>query len=96
MVYWIIYDIVSDRKRNKVVNLCQKMGMYRVQYSVFAGELNSAQVSGFIAETKDMIDKEKDSIYIVPCCKKDFEESNFLGLGFDKELVTGKKKTMIL
>jgi CRISPR-associated protein Cas2 len=96
MVHWVIYDITSDKKRNKIINLCQKMGMYRVQYSVFAGDVNSAQVSGFITEAKDLIDKKTDSVYILPMCKKDYAESIFLGLGFDKKLVANQKKTMIL
>ena len=96
MVHWIIYDITSDKKRNKIINLCEKMGMYRVQYSVFAGDINSTQLSSFIAQVNTLINKEKDSVYILPMCKKDYAEAHFLGQSFDKELIANKKKVMML
>ena len=31
MLTWVIYDIASDRIRNKVSKKCKNVGLYRVQ-----------------------------------------------------------------
>ena len=49
MLTWVMYDIKKDRTRNKVAKLCEEAGIYRVQYSVFLGDLNNAQRKELIA-----------------------------------------------
>lgn len=36
-----VYDITSDRIRNKIAQICQDYGLTRIQYSAFMGSLNS-------------------------------------------------------
>ena len=35
MLTWVMYDICKTKARNKVVKACEKIGIYRVQYSVW-------------------------------------------------------------
>lgn len=39
MLVWFIYDIVKDRSRKKLADKAIEQGLYRVQKSVFAGNI---------------------------------------------------------
>ncbi len=39
MITLFVYDITSDRVRNKVSQICLDFGLKRIQYSAFLGEL---------------------------------------------------------
>jgi len=88
MLLWIIYDIVDDKKRNKIAKTCKSYGLYRVQKSAFLGNLNSNEIDELSLRCEDIIDKECDSVYIFPMCGDDFKKVKLLGLAFDKELVS--------
>lgn len=96
MLTWVMYDIIKDRTRNKVAKSCEKAGIYRVQYSVFLGELNPGQRKELRSILEDLIDPEVDSIYIFPMCKDDFKQCVLLGQAFDKDLITDDIRAMIL
>ncbi len=96
MLTWVMYDIVKDSVRNKVAKSCEQAGIYRVQYSVFLGELNPGQRKELRSILEDLIDKDVDSIYLFPMCKDDFKQCILLGQAFDKELITDEVRTLIL
>ena len=91
-----MYDIKKDRTRNKIAKLCEETGIYRVQYSVFLGELNNAQRKELISGFMELINKDDDSIYIFPMCSDDFKKCKLLGQAFDKELITDEVKALLL
>ena len=93
MLTWIIYDISSNKRRSKVAKTCLDRGLYRVQKSVFLGELNNNQIDEVAIMSEELIDKETDSVYIFPLCQEDFRKVRVLGQGFDEELVTDEVKT---
>ena len=95
MLVWVIYDIVKNKTRSKVGKSCLNAGIYRVQKSVFLGDLNLNQIDELSIKIKDIIDKNKDSVYIFPMCKDDFGKVKLLGQAFDKELVTDEIKTKL-
>lgn len=88
MLTWIIYDIVDTKKRSKIAKACKGYGLYRVQKSVFLGNLNKNQIDEISIKSKDLIDEKEDSVYIFPMCDEDFKKVRLLGLAFDKKLVT--------
>lgn len=92
MLTWIIYDISSNKRRSKVAKACLDRGLYRVQKSVFLGELNNNQIDEVTIISEELIDKETDSVYIFPLCQDDFRKVRVLGQGFDEELVTDEVK----
>lgn len=96
MLTWVMYDIPKDKTRNKVAKNCERAGIYRVQYSVFLGDLNNAQRKELRIKIEDLIDKDKDSVYIFPMCQEDFKSCILLGQAFDKELVTDEIKALLL
>ena len=87
---WVIYDIVNDRKRGKIAKTCKNKGLYRVQKSVFLGSLNKNQIDELKIMCEDIIDEEKDSVYIFPMCDDDFKKVKLLGQAFDKKLVSAE------
>lgn len=88
MLVWAIYDISNDKVRNKIVKLCKNVGLYRVQKSVFLGDINSNDLDELSLESESLINKKSDSVYIFPMCKQDFDKVVLLGQAFDKKFVS--------
>ena len=93
MLLWVVYDIEQNRTRNKVAKACLDVGIYRVQKSVFLGDLELNQIDELTLKIQHLIDENKDSVYIFPLCKDDFAKVKLLGQAFDKELVTDEIRT---
>ncbi len=91
-----MYDIPKDKVRNKIAKACGQAGIYRVQYSVFLGDLNNAQRKELRTKIEDLIDPNKDSVYIFPMCREDFNQCILLGQAFDKDLITDEIKALLL
>jgi len=96
MLTWVMYDIPKNKTRNKIAKSCEQAGIYRVQYSVFLGDLNNAQRKELRTKIEELIDPEKDSVYIFPMCRDDFDRCILLGQAFDKELITDEIKALLL
>ena len=89
-----MYDIVNDRARTKVAKCCEKAGIYRVQYSVWLGQLNKTQRKELQSLIEDLIDHNIDRVYIFPMCREDFNSCVLLGQAFDPALITDEIKTL--
>ena len=88
MLTWVVYDITENKIRNRIVKLCKGYGLYRVQKSVFLGDLNKNQLDSLALESEHIIDTTTDSTYVFPMCEDCFGKIKLLGKAFDKELVT--------
>jgi CRISPR-associated protein Cas2 len=88
MLIWVIYDIELNRTRNHIARKCKDVGLYRVQKSVFLGEVEDNQLDELKLVLGDMINKEKDSVYVFPMSRVELNKAGLLGQAFDKELVT--------
>ena len=93
MLTWVIYDITENKIRNRIVKLCKDYGLYRVQKSVFIGDLNKNLIDSIILESKEIIDESTDSTYIFPMCNDCFKKIELLGKAFDKDLVSDEVLT---
>lgn len=96
MLTWVLYDIVDDRLRTRAAKACQRIGLYRVQKSVFLGELAPNEQDELSVELEGLIEPDVDSVYIFPMCREDFGKIHLLGQAFDKELVTDEVKSLFL
>ncbi len=96
MLTWFIYDISDNKVRNNIVRIAREYGLYRVQKSVFFGNINNNKMDEIILESKKVINFQEDSVYIFPMCEKDFKKAILLGQSFDKELVTDEKIVLFL
>jgi CRISPR-associated protein Cas2 len=86
MITWVIYDIQSDKTRNRIIKICKNEGLYRVQKSVFLGTLVDNQFDELKLSIEDIIDKDNDSVYIFPMNKSELNIAGLLGQAFSKEL----------
>jgi CRISPR-associated protein Cas2 len=99
MNIWVIYDIASTKagakRRRNIIKEIESFGLYRVQKSVFLGDIERNRFDELVIFSEDLIDQEHDSVYLFPMCKEDFEAVKIIGKGFDRELVSGEKKSLI-
>lgn len=65
--YLISYDIADDRRRRQVVKRLKRCA-FRVQYSVFEGELSEARRSRLWRELCALIEPSEDGLLLVPAC----------------------------
>jgi CRISPR-associated protein Cas2 len=96
MLTWVVYDIVNNKIRNKVAKLCKEYGLYRVQKSAFLGNLNKNEIDELGLRCKELIDLEKDSLYLFPMCEDDFKKVRMLGMAFNKDLINDEVKALFL
>jgi len=88
LLVWVIYDITENRARQKVSDRCKNYGLYRVQKSVFLGDLNSNDRDSLGIECEELINTDSDSVYIFPMDDQSFKKVQLIGQAFDKELVS--------
>jgi CRISPR-associated protein Cas2 len=96
MLTWVVYDISKDRTRTKVAKRCLDFGLYRVQKSVFLGDIASNRIEEIILFSRELMNLETDSVYVFPMCQEDFGKVRILGQGFDRQLVADELLTKIL
>jgi CRISPR-associated protein Cas2 len=89
-----MYDIKKDKARTKVSKICQQAGLYRVQYSVFLGTLEKNAFDSLQLQVGELIDEEKDSIYMFPMSKDELQQTVLLGQAFDKDFVTDEVRSL--
>ena len=94
MMTWLIYDITDDRKRRELIRIAQKYGLYRVQKSVFLGNIEKEKLDKVIVESKKVIDLKEDSVYIFPVCDADYKKATLLGLSFEEDIVRDEKRVL--
>lgn len=94
MIVWVLYDIKNDKARNRVAKVCKRAGLYRVQFSVFLGTLNSNEKDTLELEIQDLIEETDDSVYIFPMSKNELNDTVLLGQAFDKKFVTDEVKAL--
>lgn len=79
MIFWAIYDISSDKVRNRIISKCKNYGMTRVQKSSFIGDLSRNRMEMLAMEIKDLEIAEKDCIFFIPNCKGCYSEKEIIG-----------------
>jgi CRISPR-associated protein Cas2 len=96
MLTWIVYDITKDRTRTKIAKRCLDFGIYRVQKSVFLGDLAPNRIDEILLFSQELLDLDTDSVYIFPMCQADFDRVRIVGQGFDRKLVADELLTRII
>lgn len=93
MLVWVIYDITENKVRQKVSDRCKSYGLYRVQKSVFLGDLNTNERDSLGVECEELIDIDRDSVYIFPMDEQSFKKVQLIGQAFDRKLVSDEVLT---
>jgi CRISPR-associated protein Cas2 len=96
MLIWVLYDIENDRSRTKAAKVCKQAGLYRVQFSCFLGTLTPAAKSALSLRLEELINEEKDKVYIFPMSQDELRNTVLLGQAFDKGLVNDQIRALFL
>jgi CRISPR-associated protein Cas2 len=93
---WVVYDISVDKTRNRIAKRCLDFGLYRVQKSVFLGDLESNRVEEIVLFSTELMNPATDSVYVFPMCRQDFERVRIVGQGFERKLVADEVVTQVI
>lgn len=96
MICWVIYDIENDKTRQQVAKYCQQAGLYRVQLSVFLGKLEATRKDTLHLQIEELINADRDKVYLFPMTKQELQQTVLLGQAFDRKLVTDQVKALFL
>ncbi|MBN2535676.1 MAG: CRISPR-associated endonuclease Cas2 [Spirochaetales bacterium] len=96
MLVWFIYDISDDKVRKKIIRIAQQSGLYRVQKSVFLGNIDNNTMDEAVLRSEEVLNEDTDSLYVFPMCKQDFKSVILKGKAFDKSMVTDEVKALFL
>ena len=96
MLVWFLYDIVDNKRRNKVIKMAKEYGLSRVQKSVFLGNITKNRIDEITLQSERIINLKTDSLYIMPMCQADYKEIVLLGNAFDQRFVNDEINTLIL
>lgn len=77
----VIYDIVEDKTRNKIAEVCKDYGLHRIQWSAFMGMTDRNRREELMLKLKRTLGKTEGNIQMFVICEKD--------LRFKKEINVG-------
>ncbi len=96
MLTWVVYDITKDRTRTKIAKRCLDFGLYRVQKSVYLGDLPANRVEEVVLFSQELLDPETDAVFVFPMCRDDFDRVRIVGQGFDRQMVADEVLTKVI
>ena len=79
MFYLICYDIVDDRRRNKIAHLLEAYGV-RIQKSVFEAILTQKQYEQLQARSQKLLNLKEDQLRFYPLSATCRHQVNILGI----------------
>ena len=93
MFYCVAYDIRSNKLRLKVSKHCLKIGLVRVQHSVFMGETLPKLIAELETIVKTML-PASDRVLLLPLDQASLQNLLFLGKTADLALLLVKKQAI--
>ncbi|MDR1610012.1 MAG: CRISPR-associated endonuclease Cas2 [Candidatus Symbiothrix sp.] len=96
MLFFVMYDIESNKVRNQVVKYLIRKGCFRVQKSIFLADLEHAAYQGIkddLAEVQACYENE-DSILVVPISTDYLQAMRIIGKNINLDLVLKNKNTL--
>ncbi len=78
--YLVCYDIVEDRRRNRVMKLLKGYG-FHVQKSVFECYLSATQLERLSKRLSREVDVKTDSVRIYPMTLQSVRQVQIIGIG---------------
>lgn len=74
----LIYDIVSDKARAKVADLCLDYALQRIQYSAFMGELSRTRIEELVLKVGRTLHGHEYDVQVIPICATDWAARRLL------------------
>ncbi len=96
MLFFVMYDIESNRVRRQVVKYLIRKGCYRVQKSIFLADLSVDEYNAIrddLTQVQACYDNE-DSILVVPISTDYLKAMRIIGKNIDVDVITKSKNTL--
>lgn len=96
MLFFVMYDIESDKVRRYVVKYLQRKGCTRVQRSIFLADLDTAvyeEIKKDLAEVQAAYENE-DSILVVPISTDYLKAMKIIGQNINIDIITHTRNTL--
>lgn len=96
MLFFVMYDIESDKVRTQISKYLLKQGCFRIQNSVFLADLDASKYNMIrtdLTEVQSFYDNH-DSILIVPISTDYLKSMKVIGKSIDIDIITKTKNTL--
>lgn len=96
MIFFVMYDIESNKVRYNVVRYLERMGCMRVQKSIFLADLPAekcATIKQDLAEVQSLYDNH-DSIIVCPISTDLLKSMKVIGKDISLDVITRSKSTL--
>ena len=96
MLFFVMYDIESNKVRNQVVKYLQRKGCVRVQKSIFLADLEITEYNNIrndLAEVQAAYEN-KDSILVVPISSDYLCSMKIIGQKIELDVIMHSKNTL--
>lgn len=96
MIFFVMYDIESNKVRNLVVKYLQKNGCYRVQKSIFLANTTVEAYNMIRSDLEDVqaVYENQDSIIILPVTTDYLNMMKVIGKNVNIDIMTHSKNTL--
>jgi len=87
-----VYDITSDRARNKIAQICQDYGLTRIQYSAFLGSMTTTRQEELWLKCKRVLSDGAGNLQLFVLTPQDLARSRKYvrySLSEEKQLTAG-------
>ena len=90
------YDISRNRTRNALIKCLFRAGLYRVQKSVFMGEISEKSHRKLESECREMMKEleEKDHIMLIPLSEQQAFRIHVTGKALDLDLLLNRRRVL--
>lgn len=96
MLFFVMYDIESNKVRRHVSKYLERMGCFRVQRSIYLADLPSEKYNKIrtdLTEVQSFYDN-KDSILVVPVSTDMLRSMRVIGQSLDVDIIMRTKNTL--
>lgn len=66
----VIYDIPSDKIRNKIADVCLDYALSRIQFSAFLGDMTANRCEELLKKIKRHLGTYEGNVQVFPICDK--------------------------
>ena len=82
----VIYDIVENKLRTKVVSKCKDYGLVRIQYSAFFGEMTTNRREELAMALQKLLGRHWGRIHFFPMCDRDLRLMKVIDVGYGERV----------
>ena len=96
MLFFIMYDIESNKVRYNIVKYLERMGCYRIQKSIFLANLSVEKyerIKSDMVEVQSLYDNH-DSIIVCPVSSDILRSMKIIGQNINLDIITHSKNTL--